>query len=197
MSRRGNDVVHLLVDVKVKRLERVKQKVAEVFVEIGVEDASIERVRHASAVHCLADEISQRAPRQDVVSVVVRLGEVGVDEEMRDSEIRLVEVVRNVPPKFAVLASLLDDGMKERQDVRQGTVALVWAVREGLLGDLCVRGAHVELQSVGRLGDHLERTLEDAQGELVRRVGCEPEPEVLRRLGDLLEDLLERLEPAG
>ena len=62
---RGHDVVHpdALVGVKVKRLERVEEEIAEVLVEVGVQHAAVEGIRDAPAVHRLADEVSQRAPR--------------------------------------------------------------------------------------------------------------------------------------
>mmetsp|Transcript_14108 Transcript_14108/g.33880 ORF Transcript_14108/g.33880 Transcript_14108/m.33880 type:complete len:904 (+) Transcript_14108:88-2799(+) len=190
-------VVHLVVLEEVERLERVEQEVAQVLVQVRVEDAAVVRVRHAPAIHRLADQVPQRAPRQHVVLVLERLGEVRVDQQVTDAEVRLVEVVGDVPAQLAVLAALLHHGVEERQHVRQRPEPLVRALGQGLLGDLGVGRAHVELQAVGGLRHHLQRALQDAQGEAVRGVGGEPQAEVLVRLGDLLEDLLQRLEPAG
>ena len=158
---RRYDVVHpdALVSVKMKRLERVKEEIAEVLVEVGVQHAAIEGIRDAAAVHRLADEVAQRAPRQRVVAVVVRLREVRVDEQVRDAEIRLVEVVRHVPPEFAVLAPLLRDGVEKRQHVRQRAVPGMRAVAQRALGDFRVRRAHVQLQTVRGLRDDFQRPL--------------------------------------
>jgi len=56
----------------------------------------------------------------DQVIVVVSLVEVGLEHLGTDVEIRLVKVVRDVPTYLAVLASLQDDGMEERQNVDEG-----------------------------------------------------------------------------
>ena len=71
------------------------------------------------------------------------------------------------------------------------------AALQRLVRDLRVRGEHVELHAVGRLGDHLERALQDADGEVGRGVGGHPQPEVLLRRLELLQQLLQGLEPVG
>mmetsp|Transcript_7802 Transcript_7802/g.35411 ORF Transcript_7802/g.35411 Transcript_7802/m.35411 type:complete len:418 (+) Transcript_7802:111-1364(+) len=77
---RGHHVVNLLVLEKVERLEGVEEEIAEVLVEVGGEDASVERVRDASAVHSLADEVPERPPRELIVVVVKRLRQVRLDQ---------------------------------------------------------------------------------------------------------------------
>eukprot|EP00982_Pelagococcus_subviridis_P009579 30935-Pelagococcus_subviridis.AAC.14 len=158
----GDDVVDVFVLVKVERLKRVEEEVAEVLVQVRRQNPPIERVRDAPAVHRLADE------------------------QVRDSKVRLVEVVRDVPTEFAVLASLLHDGVEKRENVRQRTEPVVRAVREVLLRDFRVRRADVQLQTVRRLRDDLQRALKDPEREPIRRVRRQPKP----------EDFLERFQPA-
>mmetsp|Transcript_46018 Transcript_46018/g.147044 ORF Transcript_46018/g.147044 Transcript_46018/m.147044 type:complete len:435 (-) Transcript_46018:172-1476(-) len=177
-------------------LERVEEEVPEVLVQVRREDAPVERVAHAPAVHGLADEVLERVPGHGVVPVVEGLGQVRAYERHGDAEVRLVEVVWHVPPELAVLAALLHDGVEESQHVHERAEGLVRAAREALLGDLGIVGPHVEFEPVRGLRHHLERALEDAQGEPVRGVRGHPEAEVLVRLVDLLHDLLQRLEPA-
>jgi hypothetical protein len=83
--------------------------------------------------------------------VLKGLAEVRVDERHADAEVGLVEVVRDVPPELSVLASLLRDRVEEPEDVNERPEGLVRALRQGLLADLAVALAHVELQAeIGR-----------------------------------------------
>jgi len=52
-----------------------------------------------------------------LVAVVVRLVEVGLEHLRADVEVRLVEVVSDVPADLAVLTTLQYDGVEERQHV--------------------------------------------------------------------------------
>lgn len=70
-------------------------------------------------------------------------------------EIRLVEVVRDIPANLAILASLLYHSMEEGQHIDQATEGKVWAFSQRLLGDFRVCRSHVELESVGRLCHYL------------------------------------------
>lgn len=48
------------------------------------------------------------------------------------------------------------------------------------ISDLGVGGAHVELEAIGGLSDHLETALQDADGEAVCGLCGQPQPEVLQ-----------------
>lgn len=74
-------------------------------------------------------------------------------------EVGFVEVVRNVPADLAVLASLLHHGVEEGQHVDQAAEGRVRAAHQRLQRDLKVRGSHVQLQPVGRLRHHLNRSI--------------------------------------
>lgn len=75
-------------------------------------------------------------------------------------EVRLVEVVGDVPANFAVLASLLHHSMEEGQHIHQAAEGRVWARCQGLMGDFRVRGSHVQLETVGRLCHYLHTILQ-------------------------------------
>eukprot|EP00959_Pyramimonas_sp_CCMP1952_P389004 8150622-Pyramimonas_sp.AAC.1 len=96
----------------------VAREVPEVLVQVGGEDATVKVVRHAAAIHRLPDEVAQGAPGDHVVLVVKRLGQVRADERHADAEVRLVEVVRHVPPELAVLAPLLRRVTKAVREAR-------------------------------------------------------------------------------
>lgn len=70
-------------------------------------------------------------------------------------EVGLIEVVEHIPANLAVLTALLHHGVEEGQHIHQAAEGGVGAGRERLLGDLEVRGSHVEFQPVGRLRHHL------------------------------------------
>lgn len=56
----------------------------------------------------------------------------------------------------------------------------MWTCGEEGVCDLGVGGAHVELETIGWLGDHLECALQDADGKPVCWLCCQPQPEVLQ-----------------
>eukprot|EP00976_Prorocentrum_cordatum_P074889 1181692-Prorocentrum_minimum.AAC.2 len=210
----------------------VAREVPEVLVQVGGEDATVKVVRHAAAIHRLPDEVAQGAPGDHVVLVVKRLGQVRADERHADAEVRLVEVVRHVPPELAVLAPLLRRVTKAVREARtrrleslvpritgatesRSTNLSTRVQRKRARGDSC-RGLQQTDEATATtsrasswftlaakklvcLLAHLEGALEDAEGEAVGGLGGEPEAEVLVRVArlDLLQNLLERLEPAG
>lgn len=47
------------------------------------------------------------------------------------------------------------------------------------VSDLGIGGAHVELEPIGRLSDHLETALQDTNGKTVCGLCCQPQTEVL------------------
>lgn len=74
-------------------------------------------------------------------------------------EVRLVEVVGDVPANLAVLASLLHHSMEEGQHIYQTAVGRVRACKQGLLGYFRVRCSYVQLETVGRLCHYLHTIL--------------------------------------
>ena len=74
-------------------------------------------------------------------------------------EVRLVEVVGDIPTNFAILASLLHHSMEEDQHIHQATEDRVRACSQGLMGDFRVCGSHVQLEAIGRLRHYLHTVL--------------------------------------
>jgi len=78
--------------------------------------------KHVKQVHSplegltyLSNEVLETIPRQLGISVDLRLGQVGSQNVHAHLEVRLIEVIRDVPAELAVLASLLDYGVEERE----------------------------------------------------------------------------------
>mmetsp|Transcript_50312 Transcript_50312/g.113030 ORF Transcript_50312/g.113030 Transcript_50312/m.113030 type:complete len:225 (+) Transcript_50312:1489-2163(+) len=174
--------LRLLVLKEVKRLEGVKEEIAQVLLHIRPHHAPVAVVRDAPAVHDLADEVAQRVPRDLGVVVRVCLGEVVVQQSDGHREVGVVEVVTDIPAHLAVLAPLLHHGVEEGEDEDARAEGGVRAGGERLLVHLGVGGEHVEAETVWRLGDHLDRALQDANRELRVGRGGEPEPERRMRL---------------
>eukprot|EP00982_Pelagococcus_subviridis_P013196 31229-Pelagococcus_subviridis.AAC.8 len=169
---RGHEVRVQRRQPVVWHLERV---LAKVLVQVPGEHAPIDLVRDAAAVVGLGDEILQRVPRRVLVRVEVRLQDV-----VGDGKVRVVEVVRDVDAQRSKLSSLEHDGVEVRQ-------------REEELRVLVLRLARVE----GLLRDARLTALENREREVRRRVGRQPQPEVLVRLllVERLDDLLQVREP--
>lgn len=74
-------------------------------------------------------------------------------------EVRLIEVVGDIPANLAVLASLLHHSMEECQHIHQAAEGRVWACCQGLMGDFRVCGSHVQFETVGRLCHYLHTIL--------------------------------------
>ena len=61
----------------------------------------------------LADQVLKWLPGDLSFSQEEGFGQIGVQQLHADSEVRFVEVVRDVPSDFAILSSLLDDGVEK------------------------------------------------------------------------------------
>ncbi len=82
-----------------------------------------------------------------------------MDSRSTYEEVRLVEVVGDIPANLAILASLLHHSMEEGQHIHQAAEGRVWAFSQGLMGDFRVGGSHVQLETVGRLRHYLHTIL--------------------------------------
>lgn len=87
--------------------------------------------------------------------------------------------------------------MEERKHVDQGSERRIRTFFQNVFCYFRVGRSHVQLQSIWRLCNNLQAPLQDAKGELVRRLGRQPQSEVLVRLVNFLQDLLQRLQPPG
>lgn len=90
---------------------------AQAYLEVGLEHASVHVVRDPAAVHGISDEVLERPPGQELVFVLPGLGQVEAEQLAAGREVRLVEVVLDVPPDLAVLAPLQHHGVQEGQHV--------------------------------------------------------------------------------
>ena len=156
-------------------------------------------VGDAAAVHHLAHEVAQRVPRDVRVALLVRLLQIGVEQPDRDGKVRVVEVVAHVPPHLAVLAPLLHHRVEEGEHEharrnagcgqRSSTSSDTFEYDASMLRRRPLGGSVTTLTERWRM----------PIGKRSRRVGGDPQPEVLVRLLrlELLQKLLQRLEPRG
>lgn len=161
----GDDIIKA-VSREEERLVAVEDMGAAKLVQVGGQDPPVERVGDAPAVHGLADQVAQRLPRELLVPVRVGLSKVHREQPPRDQEVRVVEVVGDVPAETAVLSALLHHRVEEGQHVHEGAVGPVRTLLQVRLLQLAIAGFHVELQAVRWLRHNLERALQDAQGEV-------------------------------
>ena len=78
-------------------LKGVENKVPEILFHVGCQNSAIERINTPSSVHDFAHKIAQSAPWKTLFTVFERLCEVSIDDSHTNFEIRLVEIVGNVP----------------------------------------------------------------------------------------------------
>ena len=68
----------------------------------------------------LSDEVFEAVPRYLRISLLVRLGQVRLQDFHAHAEIRLVEIIRHIPADLAVFAPFLHDGMEECEGEDEG-----------------------------------------------------------------------------
>lgn len=78
----------------------------------------------------LANKIFQRVPWDFRVLILERLCKIGLEDIHTHLKVRLVEVVRHVPPNLSILPSLLYDSVEESQDEDQCWEGFVLALRK-------------------------------------------------------------------
>ena len=79
----------------------------------------------------LSNEVLEAVPGYLVVAHLQLFGEVCPQDVHAHLEVRLVEVVVDVPAYLPVLASFLHDGMEEREDKDKRGERLVRTLEEG------------------------------------------------------------------
>ena len=82
----------------------------------------------------LPNKIFQTSPRYTLVSLIKRFGEIGIQNIHRDSEITLVEIVRDIPANLAVFPSFLYDGVEESQAKHKRRETGVRTISQHLIG---------------------------------------------------------------
>mmetsp|Transcript_29052 Transcript_29052/g.63632 ORF Transcript_29052/g.63632 Transcript_29052/m.63632 type:complete len:303 (+) Transcript_29052:1298-2206(+) len=171
----------------------VEGVVAEKLRHVDVHQPSVEIVRDAPAVVDLGDEILERIPWCLLVLV-----EVEPQAELRDLEVGVVEVVGDVPAEVSELAPIDEHRVEPAHGVEQLLVlGRLAACLELALGHVVHQPRHVGLETLWRLGRHLDAALQDADWELGMGRGREPEPEgrVGRARVQRLDELVELAQP--
>ena len=103
-----------------------------------------------------------------------------VDLAYTYTQVRVIELVRNVPAQRRKFAPLLNHRMEETQTKQKFPkwLFLIAAIEElGIAERIDEVGANnVGPETLGRLVGHLDRVLQHGDRKSWRRVRCEPEP---------------------
>eukprot|EP01136_Pigoraptor_vietnamica_P000134 Opistho-1_new@25059 len=167
----GDDVA--LVEAEVVR----EHVVAEPRLRIRVEQALVKVVRDAAAVLDLADHVAHRVPRDALARV--DLVEVVLHKLHAREEVRLVELVGDVPAERAELAALLHRRVEERDRVEHRLPERQVVHVEHVLRDPVVRALEARLDALRRLVRELDARLQQADRELRVLLRRDPKAEVL------------------
>mmetsp|Transcript_17632 Transcript_17632/g.50499 ORF Transcript_17632/g.50499 Transcript_17632/m.50499 type:complete len:242 (+) Transcript_17632:819-1544(+) len=194
------------------------------FVEIQPEELAqrdtIHVVRNAPTIVALPDRVQQRRKGK---LLPFAFFQKHAQLAGADAKVRLVELVRNVPTKWTVAAPLLHDGVEnaEAECKPLEFIRARWRARfkELLIVDWVGRKTpkKVRAKALRRFVGHLDRVLENRDGEVTRRIRCQKQAKKVVRfllitaapasriiqarllgkhLRDLLEDGLECGHPA-
>ena len=164
----------------------------EVLRGVRVHEQLVEPVGDPPAVLDRRDHVRHGGPRGRLELLDVHLAGVVLEKLDTRGEIGGVELVLDVPPDGAELATLLNHGVEVAHDVQQLAPLVEGHRVDHVLADPVVgvpeTGAHADGRLVGELDGHLE----EADGELRVGLGGDPQPEVvvkLLRLGEVHLDL--------
>jgi len=69
-------VLNVVVALELEWFAHVKHEVSQILVQVSVEHASVPVVSHAAALHCLADQVLQRAPWAHFVVIFLTFAEI-------------------------------------------------------------------------------------------------------------------------
>jgi len=195
---KGIVILHLVVVTSLREVELlvgVEDEISAEFFEVAHHYTSIEVVGDTATVHSFSDKVTQGFPRKLFISVFLGLVHVQGNEGEGNLEVRLVEVVLNVPANLSELLSLLDGSVEERQHVYQRAELRLIRLQEVFLSETRVDLSEIGTKTIWGLSDDLKGFLKDTEGETVSWLGGEPQSEVLVRLLEVLNDGLHFLEP--
>ena len=162
----------------------------EVPVGVRVHQELVEVVRDAPAVHDDRDHVPHRLPGGLRGLLALHLQQVVLEELDARGQVRLVELVGNVPADGAELAALLHDRVHVAHDVQQLAPLLPRHGLQHVLGHPLVARPHAGLDAHGRLRRDLDRQLQQADREPIRGLRGDPEAELGVELVQLLDQQL-------
>jgi len=141
---------------EVELLVLVEDEITHELVEIGVEDSTIPVIRDTTSIHSFSDKIAQSLPGKSLFVRLSRLVEVELNEAPRDAEVRIVEIVHDVPADLAVLFTLLNGGVEETQHINERLELWSRAVVQDLIGQLAEVLLNVGTKTIWGLSDDLK-----------------------------------------
>lgn len=105
----GQPIVELIGLRKEELVVLVKEEVTHELVEVSGQNATVKVVCHTATVHGLANQVSQGAPRNHLVFVVLGFLQVEAQETEGNAEVGLVVVVGHIPADLTVFTAIEDD----------------------------------------------------------------------------------------
>mmetsp|Transcript_14309 Transcript_14309/g.34769 ORF Transcript_14309/g.34769 Transcript_14309/m.34769 type:complete len:690 (-) Transcript_14309:4721-6790(-) len=174
---------------RVQRQPLGKGAFIEVLGGVRVHEQLVEGVGDAPAVLNGGDHVRHRSPRRGGELLGVHLHEVVLQKLHACTEVRLVELVADVPAQGPELAALLDDGVHVTHH-KEHLAPLVARHRiQHVLAHPGVRVAQACAHPHGGLVGELDGHLKQADGEQRVRLCGDPQPEVLVQLFGLGEEV--------
>lgn len=140
---------------EVELLILVEDEIAHELVQIRVQNASIPIVRDSTTVHSLANQVAKRLPWQILFVGLGRLVQVELNQTPRDAEVRIVEVVGDVPADLAVLFTLLNRRVEETQHVNEWFEFFPRAIVQNLVSQLAEVLLDVRTKTIWGLSNDL------------------------------------------
>jgi hypothetical protein len=137
-------------------LVAVEDEVAHEFLEVGVEHTSVVVISDTATVHGLTNEVTESGPGELLFVSLNGLVQVQGNQVQGDTEVGVVEIVRDVPADLAELLAFLDGCVEERKHVDERFVLLLGALMEDLFGDFGVRHLDVSLKTIWGFSDDLK-----------------------------------------
>lgn len=98
---------------EVELLIAIENEITKELVQIAVEHSPVIVICDSATVHGFTDEVPQRLPWKLFLTQYVRLCQVHRNKHSGDLEVRLVEVISDVPSDLSVLLSFLNCGVEE------------------------------------------------------------------------------------
>lgn len=104
----------------------------------------------------LSDEIFETRPRYLLISQSLRFVHISLQYNEAYREVGLVKVVRYIPADLTILSSLLQYGVKKRQNKHDGGERWVATFCVCVQGNAVKRTSQVQLQTIRRLSYDLK-----------------------------------------
>jgi hypothetical protein len=114
----------------------IEDKVTHELGQVGNEYTSIVIIGHTATIHSVTNQISQSGPWQFFLFSFDCFIQVKRDQIPRNSKVRIIEIIRNIPTNLSELLSLLNSRVEETQHINHRLVLLFWTLIQIVLRQL-------------------------------------------------------------